>query len=150
MKLYIRKLEPNETESALSLVWAVFQKYESPDYSIEGTAEFDKSIHDPDFIARLTFYGAFRSAELIGVIAVRSSGSHIALLFVAGEYHRKGIGRMLFETVLTNCTADSITVNSSPFAVPFYHKLGFTDTDAEQTVNGLRFTPMEYRLHKQA
>ena len=36
-----------------------------------------------------------------------------------------------------------MTVNSSPYAVPIYHKLGFKDTGSEQVVNGLRFTPME-------
>ena len=36
-----------------------------------------------------------------------------------------------------------MTVNSSPYAVPVYHKLGFKDTGSEQMVNGLRFTPME-------
>jgi hypothetical protein len=28
--------------------------------------------------------------------------------------------------------------------VLFYHALGFKDTDKEQTVNGIRFTPMKY------
>lgn len=31
------------------------------------------------------------------------------------------------------------------YAVPIYHKLGFCDTDKEQTVDGLRFTPMMYK-----
>jgi predicted GNAT family N-acyltransferase len=38
----------------------------------------------------------------------------------------------------------TITVNSSPYGVPFYHALGFEDSDKEQTVNGIRFTPMKY------
>ncbi|WP_460645598.1 GNAT family N-acetyltransferase [Lacrimispora brassicae] len=37
-----------------------------------------------------------------------------------------------------------MTVNSSPYAVEIYHKLGFVDTDTEQLVNGIRFIPMEY------
>lgn len=39
-----------------------------------------------------------------------------------------------------------VTVNASHFAIPIYHKLGFIDTDKEQTVNGLRFTPMTYEV----
>jgi hypothetical protein len=27
-----------------------------------------------------------------------------------------------------------------------YHRLGFVDLDHEQTVNGLRFTPMSYSI----
>ena len=37
-----------------------------------------------------------------------------------------------------------ITLNSSSYGVTFYHALGFTDTDKEQTVNGIWFTPMKY------
>ena len=35
-----------------------------------------------------------------------------------------------------------MTVNSSPYAVGIYRKLGFKAVDDEQSVNGLRFTPM--------
>ena len=57
-----------------------------------------------------------------------------------------GIGKALFNAVKNECPSDKITVNSSPYAVPIYHKLGFTDTDTEQVVNGLRFTPMECKI----
>ena len=36
------------------------------------------------------------------------------------------------------------TVHSSPYAVEVYRHLGFVPTDEEQTVDGLRFTPMQY------
>ena len=36
------------------------------------------------------------------------------------------------------------TVNSSPYAVEIYRHLGFVPTDDEQSVDGLRFTPMQY------
>ncbi len=36
-----------------------------------------------------------------------------------------------------------ITVNSSPYAVEVYHKLGFKDTAVEQISDGIRFTPMK-------
>lgn len=45
----------------------------------------------------------------------------------------------MFQMVRT----EIMTVNSSPYAVPVYEKLGFHATGSEQTVNGLRFTPME-------
>ena len=35
-------------------------------------------------------------------------------------------------------------VNSSPYAVEIYRHLGFVPTDDEQSVDGLRFTPMQY------
>ncbi|MBR0462513.1 MAG: GNAT family N-acetyltransferase [Erysipelotrichaceae bacterium] len=146
--LVIRKLDEDETETALSLVWKVFLEYEAPDYSEEGVDEFHKSIHNEGFIGRLSFYGAFISDKLVGVIATRNEGSHIALFFVEGEHQGKGIGRKLFETVQSLCQSERMTVNSSPYASAIYHKLGFKDTDTEQTVNGLRFIPMELITEK--
>ncbi len=140
----IRKIEKSAFDEALSLVWRVFQEYEAPDYTQQGIDEFYKSIHDEGFLSVLSMFGAFVNEELVGVIAARNQGSHIALFFVDGNYHRQGIGKKLFHKVLEYSAVSRITVNSSPFAVPVYKKLGFLDTDGEQTVNGLRFTPMAY------
>ncbi|MCR4616271.1 MAG: GNAT family N-acetyltransferase [Clostridiales bacterium] len=140
----IRKLEKEEREPALSLVWKVFQEYEAPDYSKEGMDEFYKSIHDERYLSLLCMYGAFVDEKLVGVITTRSEGTHIALFFVDGQYQRKGIGKKLFKTVLSECVSDRMTVYAAPYGITIYRKLGFTDTDKEQVVNGLRFTPMEY------
>jgi predicted GNAT family N-acyltransferase len=64
---------------------------------------------------------------------------------VDGKYHRQGIGTKLFKTVLQEYPDQVITLNSSPYGLPFYHALGFVDTDKEQMVNGIRFTPMKYQ-----
>lgn len=144
-EIYVRELKESESEEALSLAWDVFMEYEAPDYSEEGIAEFYKSIHDESYLSKLRMYGAFMGNSLVGVIATRNEGAHIALFFVKGEYHGRGIGSQLFKAVLQICPAGSMTVNSSPYAVPIYHHLGFCDTDKEQAVNGLKFTPMERR-----
>lgn len=141
--LTIRQLNETETEHALRLVWEVFLDYEAPDYTQAGVDAFYRSIHDARYRAMLCVYGAFLHETLVGVLATRSGGTHIALFFVKGAYHRQRIGRRLFETALIACGAGRMTVNSSPYAVPVYHKLGFRDTGAEQVTDGLRFTPME-------
>ena len=146
--MIIRKLAENETDFALTLAWDVFQKFEAPDYSKQGVEEFYKSIHDINWLKSLKIYGAFENDKLIGVIASRNNGSQIALFFVKGEYQGKGIGRRLFEKFVSECCSDVVTVNSSPFAIPIYHKLGFSDTDCEQIFSGIRFTPMECKLKK--
>lgn len=140
----IKELSPEEIPAALDLVQRVFMEYEAPDYSDEGIHEFFGSLCDENYLSKLKMYGAFSEGELLGVIATRSLGMHIALFFVDGKYHRRGIGRALFETVLKACPAEIMTVNSSPYAVPIYRRLGFRETDTEQTVNGLRFIPMTF------
>lgn len=144
----INELFGDEIENALSLVWRVFCEFEAPDYSDEGIEEFKKSIHDEKYLSQLRIFGAFIGENPVGVIATRNGGNHIALFFVDGRYQRNGIGKMLFQEVVRQCKSDRITVNSSPFAVPIYHKLGFCDIDCEQVVSGIRFTPMELFLIK--
>lgn len=145
MKMEIRKLYENEIDLALDLTWSVFKQFEAPDYSKEGIKEFYNSIHNEEWLAMLELFGAFKKNELIGVIATRNGGSHIALFFVRGDYHKQGIGRRLFERVLQENQVDILTVNSSPFAVLVYQKLGFEDTAPEQVTNGIRYTPMVYK-----
>ncbi len=146
MEVIIKEIDKTALNEALSLVWRVFQEYEAPDYTQQGIDEFYNSIHDDSFLSKLSLSGAYINKELVGVIATRNNGAHIALLFVDGNYHRQGIGKKLFQKVLEYNTASRVTVNSSPFAVTIYRKLGFIDTDKEQTVNGLRFTPMAYEV----
>ncbi len=142
--LCIRSLNENEIDEALSLVWRVFLEYEAPDYSKEGIEEFYQTIHDEGYLSQLCMYGAFKGDKLVGVIATRNEGTHVALFFVDGKYHRQGIGKQLFQTIRKDCHSGKMTVNSSPYAVPVYHKLGFCDVDKEQVVSGLRFIPMEF------
>lgn len=142
---FIRQIRPEEIAEALGLAWNVFLEFESPEYTKEGVEEFYKSIHDETYLSKLRWYGAFVQEKLVGIIATRNEETHIALFFVDEKYHRQGIGRLLFEFARSMTSSGKMTVNSSPYAVPVYHKLGFCDTDTEQVVNGLRFTPMEIK-----
>ena len=81
----------------------------------------------------------------MGMLGIREEKCHICFFFVDGEYQRLGIGRKLFKRMREDFSERRITLNSSPYGLPFYKALGFTATDSEQTVNGIRFTPMEYK-----
>lgn len=59
-------------------------------------------------------------------------------------FNNEGIGRKLWDFLRENSLSKIITVNSSPYAVPVYHKLGFVDTDTEQLLDGMRYTPMQF------
>ena len=148
----IIKLQKNDIKNALDLVWIIFQEFEALDYSKEGIEEFREFIAYNSIIERfdrgeLFFWGCIDNNDLVGVIATRGI-NHICMMFVNKEYHRRGIARSLFQTVKERCKIQNdineITVNSSPYAIEVYHHLGFFDTDKEQTVNGIRFTPMSY------
>lgn len=137
-----KELCADEIPSALSLAWEVFQVFDAPDYSDEGTQEFYRCLHDAAFCAECQFFGAFAGGTLVGMIASRQGNTHIALFFVKEQFQRRGIGRCLLDEVLQRNMTGSVTVNSSPMAVPIYHKYGFLDTAPEQLQNSIRYTPM--------
>lgn len=141
--LETRKLESNEINDALSLVWEVFLQFEAPEYSEEGIDEFRRTLDDPERIGRMKFYGAIEKNQIVGVLAMRSP-QHISFFFVKADHHHRGIGKKLFNTMKKDYELQEFTVNSSPCAVEIYKHLGFIPTDKEQLTNGIRYTPMIY------
>lgn len=154
-KYEFRKLNKGEFCEASDLIWNVFNEFEAPEYSNEGIDAFKEFIKPERLYENsekgvMYFYACFYQQKLIGIIASRES-CHISLLFVKKEYHLKGIARELFNKLKTNIIKNNpnikcITVNSSPFAVQIYKKLGFTQSGEEKIEDGLRFTPMKYVL----
>lgn len=139
----IRRLAPEELPAALELCWRVFLEFEAPEYSPEGVTAFRASLDDKERTRRLDFYGAFDAEKLVGVLCMRPP-QHIGGFFVDAAYHRRGIGRRLFEAMRRDYETQVFTVNSSPYAVEVYRRLGFTPTDTEQLTDGLRYTPMRF------
>ena len=139
----IRILRDSERFEALRLAREVFLSFEAPEYSEEGVWEFLGYLDGEARIHSLQMFGAFLRGGMAGMLAMAPNG-HISLFFVAERFHRQGIGRALFHAVLNEYAGQRLTVNSSPYAVPVYRRLGFADTDCEQCVNGIRYTPMTY------
>lgn len=151
-----RCLHAEDLEQALSLTWKTFLEFEAPDYSSEGVASFKRDIIDnPTFSEACKqgtnqMWGAFSGNDLVGLMVLRNE-NHICLAFVDKDHQRKGIGSTLFSLLVQhvkthNPSAEQLTVNSSPYGIPFYHKLGFVDLGKEQTLEGIRFTAMVYQL----
>ena len=144
----IRKLSESEIPAALDLAWSTFSEYESPDYTPEGTEEFRKCLHDDRYLSGIEYFGAFDGEKLIGEIGIRPDRMHICFFFVDGSHHRRGIGTGLFRYLRKVYPHETITLNSSPFGLPFYQAIGFVPTEAEKTVNGIRFTPMKHEAQE--
>ena len=105
-------------------------------------------LHDDEKLRRaftqsLYLLGAFDGGKLVGVLCMRAP-QHIGGFFVDAAYHRRGIGRRLFEAMRQDYEKQVFTVNSSPYAVEVYRRLGFVSTDTEQLTDGLRYTPMRF------
>ena len=153
--MMIRPIGQAELKEAIQLVNRVFAEFVAVDYSEEGQKTFSDYVRHKydDLSAGLSsgvkeMWGFFEGDQLAGVIATRNT-YHISLLFVDKQFHRLGIARRLFETVreeIRTKGCDTITVNSSPYAVPVYRKLGFEETGPEQESEGIRYIPMKYSL----
>lgn len=141
---YVRPLVNDELQNAIELIWEVFLRFEALEYSQEGINHFRASLDDKERTNSLKWYGAFDNENLVGVITMREP-QHIGGFFVKANCQGKGFGRMLFESMKADYKKQEFTVNSSPYAVKIYEHLGFVATDTEQTVNGIRFTPMKYK-----
>lgn len=147
----IRFIDASEWEEAMALSYRTFLEFDAADFSEEGIKHFRLFISDNNLkrVFEAGFFhviGAYYKQQLVGVIALKES-QHISLLFVDGRFHRIGIGKSLVMAVKeyagTKLHAKELTVNSSPYAKDFYHKLGFIDTDDEKKQDGVIFTPMK-------
>lgn len=144
----IQKIKTAGIDEAIKLIWETFLKFEALDYSEQGIKSFQKFIENKEILSAVEFFDAYENGELKGVIATRNCRKHICCFFVKAQFQGQGIGRKLWEYLKDNSSHNIITVNSSPYAVPVYHKLGFADMDTEQLKDGIRYTPMKYEKAK--
>lgn len=156
MDFTIRRAAADEYDAVIDLVWMTFLEFEAPDYSLEGTESFRKDIVDNrDFreacrSGKNRIWIALAGSRLVGVMAMRGE-SHICLVFTHRAWQRQGIATAIFRQLVADVRRENpgitgITLNSSPFGLPFYHRIGFVDQGPERTLNGIRFTPMRYAL----
>lgn len=153
-KTIFEEIKIEELEKALKLVKEVFDEFEAVDYSNEGVTSFYKFANYETIREmlkkNLKMIVAKQNEKIVGVIAYRDY-SHISMLFVDKEYHRQGIARRLVIEMEKDCLKNNkqlteITLNSSPYAIDFYHKIGFKDISEEKIVDGIRFTPMKKEI----
>ena len=150
----IKRLTAKEDiRASLQLAEDVFMQFEAPDFPPRGVESFKSFIwgkrvkemlEDGNFV----IWGCYCENQLVGMLAMRDN-SHISLLFVMGDFHRQGIGRMLYAQAKKYAALHlkiKITVNASPYGLPFYRAIGFKETDMENVIDGVRSTPMEAKI----
>lgn len=150
----VRRVEPKDIEETLGLALRVFEEYEVPIYPRGALERFRRDcIEAPEAIYNLISekciaFAAFNRGRVVGMIQERG-GSHISMLFVDGAYHRQGIATALVDRMASTLAAKGarkITVNASPYGIPFYRHYGFHETAPEQCRDSFIFTPMEYEI----
>ena len=150
----IKRLTAKEDiRASLQLAEDVFMQFEAPDFPPRGVESFKNFIWGrrvAEMIDEGSFvvWGCYCEKQLVGMLAMRDC-QHISLAFVMADFHRQGIGRMLYSQAKKHAALPlkrKITVNASPYGLPFYRAIGFKETDMENVVDGVRSTPMEAKI----
>ncbi len=83
--------------------------------------------------------------QLAGLVAVRD-GQHLFHLFVDTSFQRQGFAARLWaharQRALAQGNTRGFTVNSTPYALPVYQRLGFVATGPEVHTRGIAYVPM--------
>lgn len=108
-----------------------------------------ESIEGKIVSSEVDYYTYVAGGQLMGVVGVRDR-THLFHLFVDQEFQGQGIARALWSHVSEvygwTSAKVAVTVNSTPFALPFYEHVGFQASGPRVEKNGVAFIPM--RLEK--
>ena len=153
-KIYLRMAVEKDWEPAMKLAWETFLIFEAEEYSEEGIESFRDFISD-QWLKNMFLKGDYQMIvalvgdKIVGFISLRNK-CHISLLFVDKDYHRQGVGSALIqklgEYLILEMGVDYMTVDSAPYALEFYHKLGFWDLAPQQEKQGVIYTSMKKNL----
>jgi len=147
-----RKAKPEDIYPAFELALRVFMEFEAPDYEQDAVGIFKSDCIDNEqyinnyVTGKHLMYVALEGNKIAGFVNECGNG-HISMLFVDGLHHRQGIATTLMNNIVCNLKLrgfDKITLNSSPYGLPFYKHFGFKPTDIEQKKDGFIFIPMSY------
>ena len=144
-----RRATEDDAADLSALLRTVAARFVVPDFAAAAGERFLAET-GPEAIVELQRAGGFcfsadAGNDCVGMIGVRDN-SHIKYLFVAGDWHGRGIGRQLVALAVAemrgNGHAGPVTVNASDFAIEVYRRLGFRVVAPREERNGIVSTPM--------
>ncbi|CAM3743608.1 Acetyltransferase [Pseudomonas reidholzensis] len=145
----IRRLTPDDLPSASALCLDAFTQAVAPSLSAQGVATFGAVASAQAFAARMEgdnlMLVCVAEGAVKGVIELKE-GRHVAMMFVAPDWQRRGVGTRLMQAALEQARAEVVTVKASLSSVPAYERYGFVLAGEVGEFAGLVYQPMEKRL----
>lgn len=147
--MQIRKMTHDDLASANALCLASFTLAVAPSLSAQGVEAFAKVAAQQAFAERMMgdnlMLVCVAEGALTGLIELKE-GRHVAMLFVAPDWQRRGVGQRLMNAALEHARADVVTVRASLGSVAAYERYGFALAGDVGEFAGLVYQPMEKRL----
>jgi ribosomal protein S18 acetylase RimI-like enzyme len=148
--LKIRVAAAGDAENISQLICGLVEKFVVKEFSTQGRDFLLSTLTAETIKQNLQSGYRYHVAEvdglLAGVVAVKGN-THLYHLFVAEQFHRRGIAKKLWHHSMNECLANGnsleFTVNSSAYAVAVYKRLGFVAQAGPQEKNGVVFYPMK-------
>ena len=135
----------------MKMIWRTFLKYEGQQHTKEGIRNFFDFITDDELYTAF-LKGSYQMMvavdgnKIIGAGTIRN-GNHLSLLFVDEDYHCRGVGRAIMDSLCRYLKEEAgeryMSLKAAPYAVDFYHRLGFRTVKPEEEYSGIRVTEME-------
>ena len=146
----LRKAIPEDAKAISELMVPLVKEFISYEYTDQGTAVMLKSM-TPEIIRSnieqsYKYFVAEERNRIIGVLGFKQ-GYHLFHCFVNKKYHRKRLGKRLWQHWLAGSKPERVTVNSSKYAIKFYQALGFKSNHEIFEKNGVICYPMVYEKH---
>lgn len=146
--IQFRPIRADEVDEACQLARDVFDRFIAPKQDENCALLFHRYAQPRQLLhrhkTRYTTWVAVAGSQLVGVLHIHAR-NHIAMLYIASELQGHRCGTELIETAIAaGALRAPITVNSSPNAIRFYAKLGFSLDGPLKLANGVRFQPLRH------
>lgn len=149
----IRKFKKSDTAHCASLIAKTYQEFNHDEGSKKAIQSYIDYFNvkkrgldelEKNFCSSSICFVACDKQQIVGI--VRGGKNRTSNLFVAGKYHKMGIGKKLmnkFEATAKKNGSKKIKIRASLYAVPFYTKMGYKKTTGQRTFWGLKNQPMK-------
>lgn len=147
--MQIRKLTHDDLPRVSALCLDAFMVAVAPTLSAQGVETFVKVVAVQAFFDRMEgdnlMLVCVADGAITGLIELKEE-RHVAMLFVAPGWQRRGIGKRLMSAALEQARGEAVIVNASLSSVTAYESYGFTLAGGVGEFAGLVYQPMEKRL----
>lgn len=151
----VRDYKETDLYQSALLISKTFRNYNFKDNQPDSSEEYAE-YYNPEsdlneiqkrFEESSLFLVAENDGKIVGIL--RANENRIVNLFVLGDYHRQGIGKMLINRYEKECKQkgyQEIVLRSQLYAVPFYRACGYKNTTGIRKKYGLTIQPMKKQL----